>query len=110
MNSQLPILLFLVPFVTAVAMPILCARRRSWCPPLTMAAVSLMVVLAILNLRLVLSEGPIEYSLGGWTAPLGIAWLDDTLAAIVVLTMSTISLLCLIYSRVVVPSRLDSAA
>ena len=54
MNSQLPILLFLVPFVTAVAMPILCARRRSWCPPLTMAAVSLMVVLAILNLRLVL--------------------------------------------------------
>ena len=109
MNSQLPILLFLVPFVTAVAMPILCARRRSWCPPLTMAAVSLMVVLAILNLRLVLSEGPIEYSLGGWTAPLGIAWLDDTLAAIVVLTMSTISLLCLIYSRVVVPSRLDKS-
>ncbi len=107
MNSQLPILLFLVPFVTAVAMPILCARRRSWCRPLTTGAVSVMVVLAIMNLRVVVSDGPIEYALGGWTAPIGIAWLDDPLAAIMALTMSAVSLLTLIYGRVAVTSKHD---
>jgi multicomponent Na+:H+ antiporter subunit D len=107
MSSQLPILLFLVPFVTAVAMPILCAKRRSWCQPLTTGAVSIMVVLSIINLRVVLSEGPIEYAFGGWTAPLGIAWLDDPLAAIIALTMSAVALLSLIYGRLVVPSNLE---
>ena len=109
MTSSLPILLFLVPFVTAVAMPILCAKRRSWCQPLTTGAVSVMVVLSIINLRVVLSEGAIEYAFGGWTAPLGIAWLDDPLAAIIALTMSFVSLLSLIYGRVVVPSNLDKS-
>ena len=62
MSSQLPVLLFLVPFVMAVAMPIVCAKRRSWCSPLTIGAVSVMVILAIMNLRVVLSEGSIEYA------------------------------------------------
>ena len=106
MSSQLPILLFLVPFVTAVAMPIMCARRPSWCRPLTLGAVSVMAALSVINLRVVLSEGPIEYAFGGWAAPVGIAWLDDPLAAIVVLTVSTVALLSLIYGRLVVPSNL----
>ena len=109
MRSQLPILLFLVPFVTAVAMPILCAKRRSWCRPLTTGAVSVMLILAVSNLRVVLSEGSIEYALGGWTAPIGIAWLDDPLAAIVVLTMTVVALLSLIYGRAVVVPALDKS-
>jgi multicomponent Na+:H+ antiporter subunit D len=109
MSSQLPILLFLVPFATAVAMPLLFAKRRSWCKPLATGAVTAMVVLAILNLRVVLREGPVEYALGGWAAPVGIAWLNDPLAAIVVLTMSAVALLSLIYGRLVVPSRLDES-
>ncbi len=109
MTSSLPILLFLVPFVTAVAMPIVCEKRRSWCQPLATGAVSVMIVLSIINLRVVMNEGPIEYALGGWTAPLGIAWLDNPLAAIIALTMSFVSLLSLIYGRVVVPSNLDKS-
>lgn len=105
MSFQLPIILFLVPFVTAVAMPILCAKRRSWCWPLTIGAVSVMVILAVMNLRFVLNAGAINYALGGWAEPIGIAWLNDPLAAIVVLTMSFVVLLSLIYGRpVVMPS------
>ncbi|MGI9258093.1 MAG: complex I subunit 5 family protein, partial [Gammaproteobacteria bacterium] len=107
MSSQLPMLLFLVPFFTGVAMPMLAAKRPSLCQPLTIGAVMVMVVLAIINLRVVLTSGPIEYAIGGWAAPLGIAWLDDTIAAIVVLTVSAVALLSLIYGRVVVPSRLE---
>ncbi len=107
MSSQLPLLLFLVPFVTGVAMPILCTRRPSRCRPLTMGAVAVMVGLSAINLRVVLREGPIEYAFGGWTAPVGIAWLNDPLAAIVVLTMSVVALLSLVYGRLVLPSTLD---
>lgn len=106
MNSQLLVLLFFVPFVTAVAMPILCARRRSWCRPLTLGSVSVMVVLAVMNLRFVLREGPIEYAFGGWAAPLGIAWLNDPLAAIMVLTMTAVALLSLVFGHSVVRPKL----
>jgi multicomponent Na+:H+ antiporter subunit D len=109
MKYQLPILLFLVPFVTAVAMPVLTARRRSWCRPLTLGAISVMIVLAVINLRVVLSEGAIEYPLGGWAAPLGIAWLNDALAAIIAVTMSSVALLSVVYGRVVVTPKLENS-
>lgn len=107
MSSQLPILLFFVPFVIGIAMPMLTAKRRSWCWPLAAGAVAIMVVLSIANLRLVLSQGSLEYALGGWAAPLGIAWLDDPLAAVMVLTVSAVALISLIYGRVVVSERLE---
>ena len=109
MKYQLPILLFLVPFVTAVAMPVLTARRRSWCRPLTLGAIAVMIVLAVINLRVVLNEGAIEYPLGGWAAPLGIAWLNDTLAAIIAVTMSSVALLSVVYGRVVVTPKLENS-
>ena len=43
----------------------------------------------------------------GWAAPIGIAWLDDPLAAIVVLTISGVALVSLLYGRLVVASTLD---
>jgi len=76
---------------------------------MTTGAVSVMVILAVSNLRVVLSEGSIEYALGGWTAPIGIAWLNDPLAAIVVLTMTVVALLSLIYGRAVVVPALDKS-
>lgn len=68
-----------------------------------------MVVLAVSNLRVVLSEGSIQYAFGGWTAPLGIAWLNDPLAAMIALTMSAVALLTLIYGRLVVSSNLEKS-
>jgi len=52
---------------------------------------------------------PIEYAIGGWAAPLGIAWLDDTIAAVVVLTVSAIAFISFVFGRVVVPSRLGNS-
>jgi multicomponent Na+:H+ antiporter subunit D len=93
----------------AVAMPIVCAKRRSWCSPLTIGAVSVMVILAIMNLRVVLSEGSIEYAFGGWAAPLGIAWLDDPIAAIMALTMCAVALLSLVFGHAVLTQKLEKS-
>ena len=109
MSSNLPILLFLVPFVTGIAMPMVTAKRRAWCRPMAMAAVGLMVLIALANLRAVSSEGSMEYALGGWAAPLGIAWLDDPLAAVMALAISVIALLSLIYGHVVAAPNLRTS-
>ena len=109
MTSHLPILLFLVPFFMGVSMPILTAKRRALCPDITLGTVIVMVIVAILNLRFVLTEGPIEYALGGWTAPLGIAWLNDSIAAVIALTISVVSLLTIVYGRVVVTTGLEKS-
>ncbi len=100
MSSNLPVLLFLVPFVMGVSMPLLTAKRRSWCPNLTLGAFGVMLLLSIANLRVVLAEGPVEYAFGGWTAPIGIAWLNDSIAAIVVLVMSFVAVITQVYGRV----------
>lgn len=106
MTNQLPILLFLTPFIAGVALPMVTAKRRGWCQPITLAAVALMVLLAFLNLQQVLRYGAVEYALGGWAAPLGIAWLNDSLAAMVVLTVSAVALVTLLYGRQVTSRRL----
>ncbi len=100
------ILLFLIPFVAGVALPIVTAKRSAWRQPIAIGAIALMTALAAYNLHVVLTQGPIEYALGGWAAPIGIAWLNDSLAAVVVLTVGTVSLLTLVYGRVVAPARL----
>jgi multicomponent Na+:H+ antiporter subunit D len=106
-SDHLPILLFLVPFLAAVAMPLVTVKRRGWCQPITLAAISLMAILALINLRTVLIQGPMEYALGGWAAPVGIAWSNDSLAAVVVLTVSAVSLLTLLFGRLAISSKLD---
>lgn len=109
MTSHLPVLLFLIPFVTAVAMPVLCAKRPSWCRPLALAATSAMVIVALLNVRVVVAEGAIDYAFGGWAAPMGIAWLNDPLAAIIALTMSGVALLSLVYGRDIASETLNKS-
>lgn len=90
-------------------MPMLAAKRRSLCPKLALGAFAVMVLLALINVRVVMTGGPIEYALGGWTAPIGIAWLNDSIAAMVVLTISVVSLLSMIYGRVVVTDDLKNS-
>ncbi|MEM0955416.1 MAG: proton-conducting transporter membrane subunit [Pseudomonadota bacterium] len=109
MSTQLPILLFLIPFIAGVALPMATAKHRHWCQPITLTAVAFMTVMAILNLQVVLTQGPMEYALGGWAAPVGIAWLNDSLAALVVLTVSGVALLTLLYGRQVTSPTLEGS-
>ncbi|MEE4246846.1 MAG: proton-conducting transporter membrane subunit [Kangiellaceae bacterium] len=106
MSSHLPILLFLLPFFAGVAMPILAAKNKNLCQPVTFVTLIGMVVVAILNMQMVSSNGPIEYAFGGWTAPLGIAWLNDALAAMMALTVSVIAFFSIVYNRTLVSSDL----
>ena len=96
MIRHLPALLFMVPFAVGVSLPVVGVKHRQWCRPLAVGAVAAMSVIAGLNLVAVLTYGESRYAFGGWAAPIGIEWLNDELASIIVLTLSLLTLTSLI--------------
>lgn len=97
MIANFPILLFLVPFVSAVSLPMLGARYPWICRPLALGAVSVSIAVAVANLVTVSHLGAIRYAFGGWAAPLGIEWVDDGLAAVVILTVGVVTWISLVF-------------
>ncbi len=98
MIDQLPFLVFLVPFVAAVAMPILGHRRPRICRPVTLAAATLMTVLSVVSLYSVCTGSTVRLALGGWSASIGIEWVADPLAAMMAAAVSGLGLICLLYA------------
>ncbi len=103
MSGHLPVLLFLLPFLTAISLPMIGLARRAWCRPMALAAVSGMNGLALANVVVVLKHGAIRYSFGGWAAPIGIEWVDDGLASLVMVTISFLALIALIHAGPATP-------
>ncbi len=106
MSDHLPALLFLSPFVTAISLPMIGLTRREWCRPMAVAAVSAMTPLSLANLVVVVNHGTIRYAFGGWAVPLGIEWVDDGLASLLMVTLSVLALLAMIHAGPTSPSSL----
>ena len=97
MIEQVPILTFLAPFVAAICMPLVGHRDRGLCRPVAIAAVAVMLALSLVGLYAILGQGSVRYSFGGWAVPLGIEWVADPIAAMVLVAVSAIALLTLVY-------------
>ena len=117
MSDHLPVILFLLPFVTAISMPLVGLRRPQWCRPLALAAALAMCVVSAINLYEVLgTDANAEisgYAFGGWpissdfpSPPLGIEWGNDRLASLVAVALSLVGTLCLIFGGFVPPRSL----
>ena len=106
MSDHLPVFLFLLPFLTAISLPMIGLAHREWCRPMALAAVSGMIGLALVNFVVVLNHGAIRYSFSGWAAPIGIEWVDDGLASLIMVTISSLSLVALIHAGPTTPSSL----
>ena len=98
MRDHAPAILFLLPFMTAISLPMVGLKRREWCRPMALAAVSAMSPIALANLVVVLNHGEIRYAFSGWAAPIGIEWVADGLASVVMVLVSFLALLVLIYA------------
>lgn len=98
MSEHAPAILFLLPFLTAISLPMVGLKRREWCRPMALAAVFAMSPVALANLLVVLNHGEIRYAFSGWAAPIGIEWVADGLASVVMVLVSFLALLALIYA------------
>jgi multicomponent Na+:H+ antiporter subunit D len=113
MSHHLPVIIFLVPFLTAICMPVVGGKNRHWCRPMALAAVFAMCVTAVVNLWAVLDHGETRYAFGGWPVstslpgpPIGIEWVNDPLASVMLVALSFLASVCLIYGGPVLPQSL----
>lgn len=92
-TTNLPILLFLVPFVAALLSAgggWLVRGTDRW---IALAALAVTAALSLLAVPRVLTEGTLRTHLGGWPPPIGIEVLLDPLSAAMAVVVSVVALL-----------------
>ena len=106
MSYHLPAILFLLPLFAAIAMPVVCLRHRERCRPITFAVLSVMGVVAIINLWMVLQYGEVRYAFSGWAPPGGIEWVADGLASMMLVALSLLGVVSVVFARATLPTDL----
>ncbi len=106
MSHQLPAILFLLPLFAAISMPVVCLKHRHWSLRIALAVLVAMVLVSILNLQNVMNHGEVRYVFSGWEAPLGIEWVADTLASVILVLLSVLGLLGVIFTGPTSPKEL----
>ena len=98
MTSHLPILIVVIPLVTAIMTPLV-ARMNVRAAQVLDTGVCLTVFLcATTALLRVLDTGPWHYELGGWAPPWGIEYVIDPLSAGMAMLVSFVATLVSIYA------------
>jgi multicomponent Na+:H+ antiporter subunit D len=59
---------------------------------------SIMVVLSVMNLINIFQYGEVRYAFSGWAPPLGIEWVADGLASVMLVALSLLGLVTLIFA------------
>jgi len=93
MESNLPILLFLVPFLSAMIAAIVGWYVRYAARWITLAALAVTAGLSVVALRRVLTEGTLHTHMGGWPPPIGIEVLLDPLSAFIGAVIAVVALI-----------------
>ena len=95
-SHQLPILLIVVPMVAAPLCVLILHRKIVL--PFAIAVCWVTFGIAVALLSQVVNSGPINYELGGWSAPYGIEYRVDHLSAFVMLFVSGVGALVMTYA------------
>jgi multicomponent Na+:H+ antiporter subunit D len=98
-TSPFPILIIVIPLISAFFIPIIGWWRKGLCYPLVIAALSLSALSCMVTLQTVMEQGTVHYYLGNWDPPWGIEYVIDHLNAFVAVIVSVISLIIAIASR-----------
>ncbi len=98
-QSALPVLIILVPLLTAFTLPVLGWWYRPAVFPTALTALVFACGASIAAAHEVVVNGPLHYYMGGWTPPWGIEFRIDALSALMLLLLTVITVLVGIYSK-----------
>ncbi len=96
-DMHLPILLIVVPLVSAPLCVLLRQKTLVWAFA-TLVCLASLCMASMLLIR-VLEEGVISYAIGGWIAPWGIEYRVDTINAYVLLLVSIIAAVLMFFAQ-----------
>ncbi|NVM21638.1 MAG: monovalent cation/H+ antiporter subunit D family protein [Desulfobacterales bacterium] len=99
MTGQLPMLIVVIPLISAFLCPLIGLWRKDACYYWLILALSACAVGSIDTLVTVIYGGTIHYHLGGWAPPFGIEYVVDHLNGMMLVIISVISLAVAIYSK-----------
>ncbi len=71
-----------------------------------MTILAVMVLVSILNLHNVIHHGEVRYVFSGWAVPLGIEWVADGLASVILVLLSALGLLGVVFTGPTSPKAL----
>ncbi len=97
--ENLPILVIIIPLISAVIIPLLGKINRSAVWYFVLAVTFLSFLFSISLLNTVMINGRISYWLGGWKPPWGIEYVVDYLSGFVLVVVSFISFIVSLYSK-----------
>ena len=93
-----PILIVIIPLMSALITPLIGMWRKGLCYFWVLFSLLLCVLVSIDSLYGVISGGTIHYYLGGWEPPFGIEFVIDHLNAMMLIIVSAISWVVAFYS------------
>ncbi len=104
---HLPVLVVLIPLLTAVAIPLLARIRRSFAWGAAAAACASSLGCSLQLLRQVMGGETVRYQLGNWVAPWGIEYVVDYLDGFVLVVVSFILFMVMLYAPRSVEQEID---
>ncbi len=106
MSHHFPAVLFLLPLFAAISIPVICLKHPDWSRPIALVVLSTMVLISIPNLNNVIHHGEVRYAFSGWAPPLGIEWVADVLASIILVALSLLGWVALVFAGPLSPKAL----
>lgn len=99
MMEQFPILIVVIPLMSAFVTPLIGWWKKDLCYPWVILVLATSALFSVITLNTVINTGVIHYHLGGWLPPWGIEYVIDYLNAPMPVLVSVIALLVATYSR-----------
>lgn len=98
MIENLPVLIVVIPLMTALLSPILSMIKKELIKVVMILSLIASFLMSCLLLKEVIAKGPIHYAMGNWQPPFGIDFLIDTLNGTLLVLIGAIGLLTAFYS------------
>lgn len=97
--EHLPILVIIIPLISAIIIPLAARLERSFAWAITVAATFLSFLSALFLLKIVMETGRVSYWLGGWEPPWGIEYAVDYLNGFVLVVVTFIAFVVAVYAK-----------